>query len=347
MEFTAQQIAQLLNGTVEGNPQVVVTKLCKIEEGEQNGLAFLSNEKYNHYLYDTQASAVIVNRSFELERQPITTLIRVDDARVCFSKLLEIYNQYRLNRNGISSLAFVDKNAVIEDINDVYVGEFAVISPSAMIGKGVKIFPQVYVGDNVRIGDNTVLYAGVKIYHDCVIGKNCIIHSGAVIGADGFGFAPLADGSLKKIEQIGNVEIGDDVEVGANATIDRATLGTTKVHNGAKIDNLVQVGHNCVIGACTAVSAQVGVAGSCKIGRNCFVGGQAGFAGHLSVGDRSQIGAQAGIISNLPDESKVVGAPALDAKKYMKSYFLFSKLPELNRKIAELERKIQELESKH
>ncbi|MDR1005812.1 MAG: UDP-3-O-(3-hydroxymyristoyl)glucosamine N-acyltransferase [Bacteroidales bacterium] len=346
MDFTAQQIAQLLGGSVVGDEKAVVCKLCKIEEGEQGGLAFLSNPKYNHYLYQTQASIVIIDKSFEVEHPVKATLIKVEDARGSFARLLSFYNQTKFNRNGISSLSFVDKDARFVDKDDVYVGEFAVISANVEIGKGTKIFPQVFIGDNVKIGDNVVLYAGVKIYNDCVIGNNCILHSGSVIGADGFGFVPAADGKLQKIEQIGNVIIEDDVEIGANATIDRSTMGSTKILRGAKIDNLCQVGHNCVIGNDTAMSAQVGVAGSCKIGSNCFVGGQAGFAGHLSVGDRSQIGAQSGVISDLKADSKVVGAPSLDAKSYMKSYFLFSKLPDLNRKIAELERKIKEFESK-
>ncbi|MDR1725853.1 MAG: UDP-3-O-(3-hydroxymyristoyl)glucosamine N-acyltransferase [Bacteroidales bacterium] len=346
MEFTAQQIAQMLNGVVEGNEQTKVCKLCKIEEGEKGGLSFLANPKYNHYLYETQASIVIINRFLELEKPVKATLIRVDDAYSCFAKLLEFYNQYRLNRNGISSLSFVDKTAVITDDNDIYIGEFVVISANAKIGKGTKIYPQVYIGDNVQIGDNVILNAGVKIYHDCVIGNNCILHCGSVIGADGFGFAPLQDGSLKKIEQIGNVVIEDNVEIGANTTIDRSTMGSTKILKGAKIDNLCQIGHNCIVGSSTAMSAQVGVAGSCKIGNNCFIGGQAGFAGHLSVGDGSKIGAQSGVISDLQPASTVVGAPSLDAKKYMKSYFLFSRLPDLNRKIAELEQKIAELEQK-
>jgi len=346
MEFTAQQIAQMLGGDIEGNQQTKVSTLCRIEEGIHGGLAFLSNPKYNHYLYDTNASIVIVNRSFEIERQPKATLIKVDDAYASFARLLEFYNQYRLNENGISNFAFVDKNVEIADMEDVYIGEFSVISPNAKIGKGVKIFPQVFIGDNVQIGDNSVLYAGVKIYHDCVIGRDCILHCGCVIGADGFGFAPLSDGSLKKIEQIGNVIIGDNVEVGANAAIDRSTLGSTKVGNGTKIDNLCQIGHNCIIGSHTAISAQTGIAGSCKIGDNCFIGGQAGFAGHLSVGNKCKIGAQSGVISGLSDESSVVGAPSLDARQYMKSYFIFSKLPEMNRKVAELERKIAELENK-
>lgn len=342
MEFSAKQIAQMLEGRVEGNENAVVDKLCKIEEGEKGGLSFLANPKYNHYLYSTKASIVIINEDFEPEEEIKTTVIRVKDAYSCFAKLLEIYNQYRLNKNGISSLAFIDKQAEIAE--DVYVGEFAVISKGAKIGKGSKIYPHVYIGDDVKIGENVTLFAGVRIYHDTVIGNNCILHSGAVLGADGFGFAPLADGTFKKIAQIGNVVIEDDVEIGANATIDRATMGSTKVMKGTKIDNLCQLGHNVVIGQSTAMAAQTGVAGSTKIGSNCFIGGQVGFSGHIKVGDRCSIGAQAGIISDIKDEARIIGSPAIDAKTYMKSYVYFRKLEQMKNKMNELEKRLAALE---
>ncbi len=342
MEFSAKQIAQMLEGRVEGNENAVVGKLCKIEEGEKGGLSFLANPKYNHYLYSTKASIVIINEDFEPEEEIKTTVIRVKDAYSCFAKLLEIYNQYRLNKNGISSLAFIDKQAEIAE--DVYVGEFAVISKGAKIGKGSKIYPHVYIGDDVKIGENVTLFAGVRIYHDTVIGNNCILHSGAVLGADGFGFAPLADGTFKKIAQIGNVVIEDDVEIGANATIDRATMGSTKVMKGTKIDNLCQLGHNVVIGQSTAMAAQTGVAGSTKIGSNCFIGGQVGFSGHIKVGDRCSIGAQAGIISDIKDEARIIGSPAIDAKAYMKSYVYFRKLEQMKNKMDELEKRLAALE---
>ena len=342
MEFSAKQIAQMLEGRVEGNENAVVSKLCKIEEGEEGGLSFLANPKYNHYLYSTKASIVIINEDFEPEEEIKTTVIRVKDAYSCFAKLLEIYNQYRLNKSGISSLAFIDKQAEIAE--DVYVGEFAVISKEAKIGKGSKIYPHVYIGDDVKIGENVTLFAGVRIYHDTVIGNNCILHSGAVLGADGFGFAPLADGTFKKIAQIGNVVIEDDVEIGANATIDRATMGATKVMKGTKIDNLCQLGHNVVIGQSTAMAAQTGVAGSTKIGSNCFIGGQVGFAGHIKVGDRCSIGAQAGIISDVKDEARIIGSPAMDAKAYMKSYVYFRKLEQMKNKMDDLEKRLAALE---
>lgn len=342
MEFSAKQIAQMLEGRVEGNENAVVSKLCKIEESEEGGLSFLANPKYNHYLYSTKASIVIINEDFEPEEEIKTTVIRVKDAYSCFAKLLEIYDQYRLNKNGISSLAFIDKQAEIAE--DVYVGEFAVISKGAKIGKGSKIYPHVYIGDDVKIGENVTLFAGVRIYHDTVIGNNCILHSGAVLGADGFGFAPLADGTFKKIAQIGNVVIEDDVEIGANATIDRATMGSTKVMKGTKIDNLCQLGHNVVIGQSTAMAAQTGVAGSTKIGSNCFIGGQVGFSGHIKVGDRCSIGAQAGIISDVKDEARIIGSPAIDAKAYMKSYVYFRKLEQMKNKMDELEKRLAALE---
>ena len=318
MEFSAKQIAQMLEGRVEGNENAVASKLCKIEEGEEGGLSFLANPKYNHYLYSTKASIVIINDSFEPEEEIKTTVIRVKDAYSCFAKLLEIYNQYRLNKNGISSLAFIDKQAEIAE--------------------------DVYVGDDVKIGEHVTLFAGVRIYHDTVIGNNCILHSGAVLGADGFGFAPLADGTFKKIAQIGNVVIEDDVEIGANATIDRATMGSTKVMKGTKIDNLCQLGHNVVIGQSTAMAAQTGVAGSTKIGSNCFIGGQVGFSGHIKVGDRCSIGAQAGIISDIKDEARIIGSPAIDAKAYMKSYVYFRKLEQMKNKMDELEKRLAALE---
>ena len=332
----------MLEGRVEGNENAVVSKLCKIEEGEEGGLSFLANPKYNHYLYSTKASIVIINEDFEPEEEIKTTVIRVKDAYSCFAKLLEIYNQYRLNKSGVSSLAFIDKQAEIAE--DVYVGEFAVISKGAKIGKGSKIYPHVYIGDDVKIGENVTLFAGVRIYHDTVIGNNCILHSGAVLGADGFGFAPLADGTFKKIAQIGNVVIEDDVEIGANATIDRATMGSTKVMKGTKIDNLCQLGHNVVIGQSTAMAAQTGVAGSTKIGSNCFIGGQVGFSGHIKVGDRCSIGAQAGIISDVKDEARIIGSPAIDAKAYMKSYVYFRKLEQMKNKMDELEKRLAALE---
>lgn len=342
MEFTAGQIAQLLGGEVEGNENVVVNTLCKIEEGSEKGMSFLSNPKYEHYIYNTKASVVIVNKSFVPESQVKTTMIRVDDAYACFAKVLDIYNEYILNKTGVSSLSFISKTATIQ--GNAYVGEFAYIGENVRIGEGAKIYPHVYIGDNVQIGDNVTLFSGVKIYHTCIIGNNCNINSGAVIGADGFGFAPLADGSFKKIAQIGNVILEDNVEIGANTTIDRATMGSTIICKGVKLDNLIQIGHNVTIDENTVVAAQTGAAGSTKIGKNCFIGGQVGFSGHITIGDNVKIGAQSGIMSNVEDNSSLFGYPAWDARPYMKSYSFFRRLPELAEKIKELEKRIKELE---
>ncbi|MBP6429055.1 MAG: UDP-3-O-(3-hydroxymyristoyl)glucosamine N-acyltransferase [Bacteroidales bacterium] len=342
MEFTAGQIAQMLGGEVVGNENAIVNTLCKIEEGTQKGMSFLSNPKYEHYIYDTKASVVIVNKSFEPEKAINTTIIKVDDAYSCFAKVLDIYNEYMLNKTGVSSLSFISKSSTIE--GEPYVGEFAFIGENVKIGKGAKIYPHVYIGDNVQIGDNVTFFSGSKVYHSCIIGNNCSINSGAVIGADGFGFAPLEDGSFKKIAQIGNVILEDNVDIGANTTIDRATMGSTIIKKGVKLDNLIQIAHNVIIDENTVIAAQTGCAGSTKIGKNCFIGGQVGFSGHITIGDNVKIGAQSGIMSNVGDNSSIFGSPAWDARPYMKSYSLFRKLPDLAAKINELEKRIKELE---
>lgn len=332
----------MIGGTIEGDENVTVSKLCKIEEGEKGGLSFLSNPKYTHYIYSTKAGIVIVNEDFEAEEAISATLIRVKDAYSCFAQLLDVYNQYRLDKKGVSSLSFVDAKAKVAE--DVYLGEFAVVSAHSSVGSGSKVYPHVYIGENVQIGANVTLFAGVRIYHDTVIGDNCIVHSGAVLGADGFGFAPMEDGTFKKIPQIGNVVLEEDVEIGANTAIDRATMGSTIVKKGSKIDNLCQIGHNVQIGRSTAMAAQVGVAGSSRVGDNCFVGGQVGFAGHISVGNRCSIGAQAGIISDVVDGARIIGSPAIDAKTFMKSYVYFRKLDRMQQKIDALEKRLKELE---
>lgn len=342
MEFTAQQIAQLLEGKVIGNENTKVSTLCKIEEGKEGGLSFLANEKYSHYIYDSSASVVIVNESFKPEREVKPVQIVVKDAYASFAKLLEIYNQYVLNKSGVSSLAFISQSATVQE--GAYVGEFAFIGEGAKIGKRAKIYPQVYVGDNVTIGDDVTLFAGVKIYHDCVLGSRCTLHSGVVVGADGFGFAPLADGTFKKIAQIGNVILEDDVEIGANATVDRSTMGSTIVHKGVKLDNLTQVAHNCEVGANTVMSAMSGLAGSTKIGENCFIGGQVGFAGHLTVGNGVKIGAKTGVMSDVKDGETLFGIPSWNAHSYMKSYAYFRRLPDMEKRIAELEKRLKDLE---
>lgn len=342
MEFTAGQISQMLGGEVVGNDNVVVNTLCKIEEGIEKGMSFLSNPKYEHYIYDTKASVVIVNKSFEPEKDIKTTIIKVDDAYACFAKVLDIYNEYMLNKEGVSSLSFISKTSTIE--GEPYIGEFAFIGENVKIGQGAKIYPHVYIGDNVQIGDNVTFFSGAKVYHSCIIGSNCNINSGAVIGADGFGFAPLADGSFKKIAQIGNVILEDNVDIGANTTIDRATMGSTIIKKGVKLDNLIQIAHNVIIDENTVMAAQAGVSGTTKIGKNCFIGGQVGFAGHITIGDNVKIGAQSGIMSNIEDNASVLGSPSWSARPYMKSYLYFRKLPDLADKINELEKRIKELE---
>ena len=302
MEFSAQQIADFLHGEIIGDNQVKVNNLSKIEEGKPGTLTFLANPKYTHHIYTTQASIVLVNRDFEPEQKIKATLIKVNDAYSCLAQLLNLVNQARPEKKGIDKDTCIAASATISQ--SVYIGAFAYVSENVKVGENVKIYPQVYIGDNVTIGDNTILYPGVKIYHDCVIGKNCIIHAGAVIGADGFGFAPH-NGIYVKIAQIGNVIIEDQVEIGANTTIDRATMGSTIVRKGAKLDNLIQVAHNVEIGENTVMAAQVGVAGSTKIGSHCMVGGQVGFAGHITIGDRVNIGAQSGIPNHVSSDASI------------------------------------------
>ncbi|MFA8449831.1 MAG: UDP-3-O-(3-hydroxymyristoyl)glucosamine N-acyltransferase [Bacteroidales bacterium] len=343
MNFTALQIAEVLNGSVDGNSDVEVWKLAKIEEGEPGGLSFLSNPKYETHIYSTNASVVIVNKDFKPSSEVKATLIRVDDAYASFTKLLTIYSEYQLSsKEGICENAFIEDSAEIA--SEVYVGELAYIGKNVKIAKGVKIYPQVYIGDGAEIGENTVLYAGVKIYHHCIVGNDCILHSGSVIGADGFGFSPNSDGTYNKIPQIGNVIIEDNVEIGANSTVDRATMGSTVIRKGAKIDNLIQIAHNCEIGENTVMAAQAGVSGSTKIGKNVTVAGQAGIVGHLKIADRVIIAAQSGVTTNINKEGHVVlGSPAMDINRYKKSFVHFRNLEKLVNKVNELERKIEEL----
>lgn len=342
MEFKAEQIAEFLKGRVEGNKDVVVRELCKIEEGKQGALAFLANPKYTQYIYTTEASVVIVNEDFHLEQPTKATLIRVKDAYSSFATLLEIYNQYRFMRNGVSSLAFINEKAKIG--HNVYIGEFSVVEKDAIIGDDCKIYPQVFIGENVKIGNNVTIFAGVKIYHDTVIGDNCILHSGCVLGADGFGFAPLEDGTFKKIPQVGNVVVESNVEIGANTCIDRSTMGSTIVSQGTKLDNLCQIAHNVKVGRNTAMSAMTGVAGSTTIGDNCFFGGQSGFANSLKIGNRVKVGAQTGVFKNIKDDSTIMGYPAFNFREFMKSTAIFQRLPELEKRIYELEKKLKEKE---
>lgn len=343
MKFTAQQIADTLKGTIDGNPEVTVSKLSKIEEGTEGSLSFLANKLYTPFIYTTKASAVIVNKDF-IPEQPIkATLIRVEDAYSAFATLLDFYNQVKRNKTGISQMAFISDSATYGENN--YIGEFAFIGENVKLGNNVRIYPQAYIGDNTQIGDNTTIFQGVKIYTDIEIGQNCILHAGVVIGADGFGFAPQADNNYQKIAQIGNVIIEDNVEIGANATIDRATLGSTIIKKGAKIDNLNQIGHNVVIGENTVMAALCGIAGSTKIGKNCMIGGQVGIVGHISIADNVKIAAQSGITSTIKKDGDILlGSPAFNVSAYKKSYIHFKNFPKLVARIEELEKKIKELE---
>ena len=340
MEFTAKQIADLIQGKVEGNEQATVRTFAKIEEGVPGAISFLSNPKYTHYIYETKSSVVLVNEDAVFEKPVSTTLIRVKNAYECVAKLLQFYESAKPRKTGIDPLASISPKATIGE--EVYIGAFAVIGDGAVIGNGSQIYPHVVIGDGVTIGANCVLYANVTIYQGCKLGNNVTIHAGAVIGADGFGFAPNAEG-YDKIPQIGIVVIEDDVEIGANTCVDRSTMGQTIIHKGVKLDNLIQVAHNCEIGENTVMSAQVGMAGSTKIGKWCMVAGQAGFAGHIHIGDQTLVGAQAGLMKDTKPGDKVMGSPAINHLTYMKSRALDPKLPEMYRQITALQRELNEL----
>jgi len=344
MEFKAQSIADFLGGTVEGDTKATVTDVAKIEEGRPGTLAFLSNPKYNKYLYETEATIVIVNQDFEPEAEVKPTLIRVPDAYKAFASLLELYQQAKGNKTGIENPSFIDASAKMG--NDIYVGAFAYIGKNVRIGNHVKIYPQVYIGDNSSIGDDSILFAGVKIYEDIRIGEACIIHAGAVIGSDGFGFAPLEDGTYKKIPQVGNVILEDNVEIGANTTIDCATMGSTIIRKGTKIDNLVQIAHNVEVGENTVMAALTGIAGSAKIGKNCRLGGQVGVAGHITVGDNVNIGAMSGVNSSVKSNHTVLGAPAMDIAQAAKVFAIFRNLPALREQVLDMGKQIAQIKTK-
>jgi UDP-3-O-[3-hydroxymyristoyl] glucosamine N-acyltransferase len=346
MEFTAQQIADLLQGIVEGDPQVKVNRLSKIEEGETGSLTFLANPKYEEYIYNTGASLVIVGEQFVPEQEIRTCLIRVKDPYKSFAVLLDTYNKLNMSKEGREEPSFVAKSAKLGE--NTYIGAFVYIGENSVIGNRVKLFPGVYIGDQVEIGDDTVLFPGVKVYSQCKIGNQCNIHAGVVIGADGFGFAPQDDTNYLKVAQIGNVIIEDHVEIGSNTTIDRATLGSTIIRKGVKLDNLIQVAHNVEIGEHTVIAAQTGIAGSTKIGRFCMIGGQVGIVGHLIIADKVKIAAQSGIGTSITREGEIVqGSPAFFIGDYKKSYVGFRKLPEIASKIDELEKQLQELKDKY
>ena len=339
MKFTANQIAGILNGEVIGNPDAEVYKLSKIEEGTEGSLTFLSNPKYLNYIYTTQATITIVNNTFIPESELSTTLIKVEDAYLSFSKLLEFYDQAKkANKIGIEQFSFISKT--VKYGSNFYMGNFSYIEENVRLGNNVKIYPNCYIGENVTIGDNVIVFSGAKIYSDTVIGSNCIIQSGAIVGADGFGFAPNPDGTFSKIPQIGNVILEDDVDIGANTMIDKATMGSTIIRKGVKLDNLIQIGHNVEIGENTVIAAQTGIAGSTKIGKNCMIGGQVGIAGHLIIGNNVRIQAQSGVGRNISDNEILQGSPTFGYNDFSKSYVHFKNLPKIVTEIQELKKQI-------
>jgi len=343
MQFTAIQIATLINGKVEGNPDAAVNSFGKIEEAQSGQLAFLANLKYEEHLYSTKASVIIVNETQTL-REPIgATLIRVPDAYTAFATLLSKYQEMMQQQlTGIQEPSYISKTAKLGD--QVFIGAFVYIGENVTIGNNVKVYPQTFIGNNVKIGDNCVLHPGVKLYHDCVLGKNVTIHAGSVLGADGFGFAPQADGSFKKVPQIGNVMVEDFVEIGANATIDRATIGSTLIKTGAKLDNLIQIAHNVEIGSNSVIAAQSGISGSTKIGKNAMIGGQVGIVGHISIADGTRINAQSGVSKSIKEpNSAVTGSPAFDYTSALRSQAVSRNLPELEKRLIALEKLVQQL----
>jgi len=341
MEFTAKQIADMIGGRVEGNEQATISTFAKIEEGKPGAISFLSNPKYTHYIYGTLSSVVLINEDVTLEKPVSTTLIRVKNAYESVARLLQLYESMKPRKTGIDSRAFISEKATIG--KNVYIGAFAYIGDGTVIGDNTQIFPHTVIGDGVKIGEKCTIYPNVTIYEACQIGNNVTIHAGSVVGADGFGFAPNSEG-YDKIPQIGIVIIEDNVEIGANTCIDRSTMGQTIIHKGVKLDNLIQVAHNCEIGENTVMSAQVGMAGSTKIGSWCMVGGQAGFAGHIHVADKTFVGAQCGVIGNTKGNGEqLIGSPAVNPKMYFKARAIDSKLPDMYRQIAALQREIEEL----
>ena len=344
MEFTAKQIADMIGGRVEGNEQAAVNTFAKIEEGKPGAISFLSNPKYTHFLYDTQSSVVLINEDVELEKPVAATLIRVKNAYESVARLLQLYESMKPRKTGIEPNAYISEKATIG--KGVYIGAFACIGDGAVIGDGTQVYPHTVIGDGVTIGEKCTIFPNVTIYQGCKLGNNVTIHAGCVIGADGFGFAPNTEG-YDKIPQIGIVVIEDNVEIGANTCIDRSTMGQTVIRKGVKLDNLIQIAHNCEVGENTVMSAQVGLAGSTKIGAWCMVGGQAGFSGHIQVADKTFVGAQAGVIGNTKgDGEQLIGAPAVNPKMYFKARALDAKLPEMYRQIAQLQREIDELKKK-
>ena len=345
MKFTAKQIAEILEGEIVGNPETEVSKLSKIEEGKEGSLTFLSNPKYTPYIYTTNASIVIINKSLCLEKEVDKTLIRVADAYKAFSKLLSFYNEVKNNKIGRETPHFVADSALIGE--NVYIGAFSYIGENVTIGNNVKIYPNTYIGDNVSIGDNCFLFSGVKIYSETEIGNSCKIHSGCVIGSDGFGFTPDENGNYKAVPQIGNVIIKDNVDIGSNCTIDRATLGSTTIRDGVKLDNQIQIAHNVEIGKNTVIASQTGIAGSTKVGEYCMIGGQVGIVGHITIGNNVKIQAQSGIGRNLKEGDVVQGSPAFGYSDYNKSYVHFKNLPNIATTIHKIEKELNAQKNKN
>jgi len=334
MEFSARQIADVLEGEIQGDPEARINRFSKIEEGEEGAISFLANLKYAPYLYDTLSSVVIIGKDFKPEREVSATLILVEDPKQSFTQLLAFYHSMRTKKSGREEPHFVDDSALIGD--DIYLGAFSYVGKKARIGENVKIYPNCYIGDGVTIGDNTTIFAGSRIYEGCRIGSHCTLHSGVVIGGDGFGFAPNGDDRYDKVYHIGNVVIEDHVEIGANTTVDRATMGSTVIGKGVKLDNLIQIAHNVTIGENTVIAAQTGIAGSTKIGKNCMIGGQVGIDGHLTLGDNVKVAAQSGIGKSLADNEIVQGSPAFHILDYQRSYVIYRKLPDLAKQISEI-----------
>lgn len=344
MQFSAEMIAAGLGGDIVGNKDVTVSTFAKIEEGKAGAISFMANPKYEHYVYTTESSIVIVNRSWEPTQTVKATLIKVDDAYGCFAKLLDLYAAYKPQKKGIHPTAVVADNAKIGE--DCYIGAYVVIDEGAEVGDGAKLYPHVYIGDGAKVGAGATLYSGVKVYEGCKIGARCILHSGSVVGSDGFGFAPNAQGSYDKIPQIGIVILEDDVEIGANTTIDRATMGATVISKGTKIDNLVQIGHNVVVGSNTVMAGQSAIAGSAKVGSNCMIGGQAGIVGHITVGDRTVVGSRSGVTTSAPAGSQIMGHFGFDASKFRRVNAVYRNLPEMQRNLKELKKEVEELKNK-
>ncbi|MGA2406923.1 MAG: UDP-3-O-(3-hydroxymyristoyl)glucosamine N-acyltransferase [Bacteroidales bacterium] len=345
MEFTAATIARFLKGEIEGDPGIKVNTIAKIEEGQTGALSFLANPKYEHYLYDTKSSIVLVNKSFIPSGKVDATLIKVENAYEAFASLLRLVDQARPRKKGIHATAIIEATAKIG--SDVFIGPYAYIGENCVIGDGCSVYPHVYIGDNTKLGNNCTINPGVKIYHDCLVGEGCIIHAGTVIGSDGFGFAPQSENEYMKIPQLGNVILEDNVEIGSNVTIDRATMGSTIIRKGVKLDNLIMIGHNVEVGENTVMAAQTGIAGSTKVGKNCMFGGQVGIAGHIKIANGTKIGAQGGILGDVKEENTVIlGSPAIEIKQYLKSSVIFKKLPDLKLKIDSLEKEIDSLKKK-